>query len=213
MIACDIDEVLFPYLSEWVQFYNRTHGTTVKVEDFHSYNFSHVLLDHNEEYITDLIYQFHEAPEFLETQPISGAVGAVKQLQEIGDVHFVTSRQLAIARETCDWIYQYFGIEEKKVHIGNHWCKDTDAVTAMRTKYEMCQLINAHVLIDDSVAYAQECAKAGIQALIFDHNGSYGWNKVEGDIELHENVKRVETWSAMIDMIQNMKESVTQKTM
>jgi 5'(3')-deoxyribonucleotidase len=211
VIACDIDEVLFPYLPGWVQFYNRTHDreAVVKVSDFHSYNFSHVLTEHDEAYITTVVYDFHESPEFLEVQPIEGAIEAIKQLQELGDVHFVTSRQLAIAKVTYDWIFRFFGIEQDKIHLGNHWCRDTDAVTAQKTKAEMCGLINARVLIDDSVSYAQECASAGMHAVLFDLNGSYGWNKLQTDssgaeIQLHECVTRATSWVDTIAVVQNI---------
>lgn len=215
VVACDIDEVLFPYLPCWVQYYNRTHNSDISVSDFHSYNFSHVLTDHDEEYITTLVYEFHEAPEFLEILPIADSVEAVKQLQEMSDVHFVTSRQNAIAKETYRWIYQHFGIEQEKIHIGNHWCKDTDAVTAKKSKVEMCRLINAQVLIDDSLSYAEECAAAGMHALLFDLGGTYGWNKVqtncvnssgvEGACPLPANITRVTSWQDTIDIIRNIK--------
>lgn len=211
VVACDIDEVLFPYLPGWVQFYNRTHNSDISVSDFHSYNFAHVLQEHDEEYITTVVYDFHDAPEFLDVQPITGSVEAIKQLQELGDVHFVTSRQNAIAKITYDWIYCHFGIEQDKIHIGNHWCKESDAVTVKKTKSEMCRLINARVLIDDSVSYAQECAAAGIHALLFDLNGTYGWNKVQSDnsdekLTLHANVTRVTSWQDTIEVVRHIQQ-------
>ena len=206
VIACDIDEVVFPYLSAWVQYYNRTHNTNIKISDFHSYNFSHVLRDHDEEYITTLIYDFHEASEFLEVKPIEGAVNAIMQLQQIGDVHFVTSRQLAIGELTCRWMKRYFGIDEEKIHIGNHFCKDTDDITAKRSKSDMCRSINAQVLIDDSVAYAQECAASGIHAILFDLDGLYGWNKLDDTgPTLHKNATRVTSWEELISTVRAVK--------
>lgn len=205
VVACDIDEVVFPYLSGWVDYYNRTHNSTVKVSDFHSYNFAHVLVDHDEDYITTLVYDFHDAPEFLNILPLEGAVDAIKLLQEVAEVHFVTSRQEAIAQVTCDWIYQHFGIKGEKIHIGNHWCKDTDAVTTKKTKSDMCRLINAKILIDDSVSYVQECAAADMKALLFDLNGSYGWNKLPtGESDLHDNVTRVTSWEETLHVVRQL---------
>ena len=166
-----------------------------------------MLVDHDEDYITEVVYKFHDAPEFLEAKPIDGAVEAIRQLQQIGDVHFVTSRQLAISEETAVWLYEYFGIEKDKIHIGNHWCKDSDSVTAKKTKLEMCRLINAKVLIDDSVSYARECAQAGMQALLFDLNGSYGWNKLDTK-QGHDNITRVESWHDAIEATRKMKENL-----
>jgi hypothetical protein len=114
---------------------------------------------------------------------------------------------LAISEETAVWLYEYFGIEKDKIHIGNHWCKDSDSVTAKKTKLEMCRLINAKVLIDDSVSYAQECAQAGMQALLFDLNGSYGWNKLDTK-QGHDNITRVESWHDAIEATRKMKENL-----
>lgn len=209
VIACDIDEVLFPYLPAWIDFYNRTHETAVKVSDFHSYNFSRVLVQHDEEYISNVVYDFHNSPEFLEVEPIDGSVTAVRKLQEMGDVHFVTSRQQVIAQQTHDWIYRYFGINHDKIHIGNHWCKETDAVTSKKTKAEMCRLIGARVLIDDSVSYIKECAREGMMALLFDFNGSYGWSKLKPDDDGDERVTRVTSWQDTIRVIQGIKEATS----
>jgi hypothetical protein len=38
--------------------------------------------------------------------------------------------------------------------------------------------IGAHVLIDDNVGYALDCADAGIHVLLYDWEGSYPWSKL-----------------------------------
>ncbi len=195
VIACDIDEVLFPYLQGYVKYYNRIHGASLKVSDFHSYNFCHVH-GHTEEYIADLVYAFHDEPEFDEIEPIVGSLEAVHKLQALGDLHFVTARQAAIAEKTCNWIKKHFGIDQDHVHVGNHWSKASDKVTTKRAKSEMCKQIGAHVLIDDALSYAKECAEAGMKVFLFDLNGEYGWNKHSES--LHPNITRVHSWDDTI---------------
>jgi hypothetical protein len=41
-----------------------------------------------------------------------------------------------------------------------------------------CRTIDAHVLIDDNVGYAMDCADAGINVLLYDWEESYPWSKL-----------------------------------
>jgi len=200
VIACDIDEVLFPYLSGYVKYYNRLHNTSLKVSDFHSYAF-HLVHGGTPEYISDLVYAFHDEREFLEIEPITGALEAVHRLQQLGELHFVTARQEAIAQKTHDWIKKHFGIEKDRIHLGNHWAKKTDAVKTQRTKAEMCRAIQADILIDDAPSYALECAGAGMKVFLFDLEGEYKWNK---PTPLHENITRVHSWYETIRGIEEI---------
>ena len=60
-----------------------------------------------------------------------------------------------------------------QVYFGNHFALEGNS----RKKSEICASIGAHVLIDDNVGYASECAAAGIQVLLFDWLGAYPWSK------------------------------------
>jgi 5'(3')-deoxyribonucleotidase len=205
VIACDIDEVLFPYLQGYVNYYNRIHNSSLKVSDFHSYNFREVH-GHSEEYIADFVYAFHDEPEFEEIEPITGSLEAVHKLQSMGELHFVTARQEAIATKTYDWIKKHFGIEKDRIHIGNHWTRSTDTVQKKRNKSDMCRQIGAHILIDDALSYASECAGIGMRVFLFDLNGEYGWNKPKGEncVSFHPNITRVHSWNEVIDSIREL---------
>ena len=200
VIACDIDEVLFPYLSGYVKYYNRIHKTTIKVSDFHSYNFSQVHGGTPDD-IADLIYAFHDQPEFEEIEPITGSLEAITKLQELGELHFVTARQEAIATKTRDWIKKHFGIDSNRIHIGNHWTRDSDPIKTTRSKAEMCRSIGARILIDDAPAYALECARDGMKVFLFDLDGEYNWNK---PTPLHAGITRVHNWDETISHIRGL---------
>ena len=58
----------------------------------------------------------------------------------------------------------------------------------------MCLDIGAKVLIDDSLDYAIDVASHGIPVVLFDWNGSYGWNKPKPGQVLPENIHRVISW-------------------
>ncbi len=199
MIACDIDEVLFPYLSGYVEYYNRMHASDFKVSDFHSYDFTKVH-GGSREYIADLVYAFHDEPEFDEIEPITGSLEAVHQLQQLGELHFVTARQEAIANKTHYWIKKHFGFDKHRIHIGNHWTRGSDPVLHKRTKAEMCHAIRAEILIDDAPGYALECAEAGMHVFLFDLHGEYGWNK---PTPIHANITRVCSWDECLRRIQD----------
>lgn len=199
VIACDIDEVLFPYLSGYVKYYNRVHGTSLAVSDFHSYDFTKVH-GGTKEYIADLVYAFHDEPEFEEIEPITGSLEAIHKLQELGELHFVTARQEAIANKTHNWIKKHFGVDKHRIHIGNHWTRGSDPILHKRTKAEMCHAIRAEILIDDAPSYALECAETGMKVFLFDLAGAYGWNK---PTPIHENITRVCSWDDAIMRIKD----------
>ena len=69
--------------------------------------------------------------------------------------------------------------------MGNHYGESGEKLS----KPDMCKKIGAKILIDDSLLYAQECAKEGIKTILF---GNYPWYQNKHD--LHENIKRVEGW-------------------
>ncbi len=205
VIACDIDEVLFPYLSGYVKYWNRVHNTRLSTSDFTSYDFTVVHKDHSVEYIADMVYAFHNEPEFVQVEPLTGSLEAVHALQQLGDLHIVTARQAVIANKTHDWIKKHFGIESDRIHIGNHYSRSTDACTTKRSKAEMCKVIGAKILIDDSLTYANECAEIGMHVVLFDLDGSYGWNKHrDTESTLHPNITRVYSWAEAVEKVSNL---------
>lgn len=107
----------------------------------------------------------------------------------------VTSRQLVIERNTRDWLAKNFpeGTFDR-VEFGNHWGKDG----LKRSKGEICRLLGASVLIDDSLTYTSEVASEGFHALLFDLNGTYPWNKSDS---LPSGVTRVTNWDMVVKEI------------
>jgi hypothetical protein len=75
------------------------------------------------------------------------------------------------------------------VYFGNHFALEG----ASRKKSEICASIGAHVLIDDNVGYALDCASNGIDVLLFDWQGSYPWSKPPPGFE-HPNIQVVRGW-------------------
>eukprot|EP00392_Amoebophrya_sp_AT5.2_P018559 g19121.t1 len=135
------------------------------------------------------------------------------------DFFVVTSRQHVIIPETKRWLETHFPGVFQDVLFGNHWARGNAELGQMvegnkdrdqshqgaaggvvvpagpqakaRSKAEMCSAINAEVLIDDSVAYVNDCLKncpsLGVGILF----GEYGWNK-EGVVDLEDVDRSVE---------------------
>ena len=150
-------------------------GTKLKLEDFHSYMFWEVegcKLATREE-ATACVYAFHASPYFDKIVPIDGecgTCGALRALATKYELHVVTSRQTDIADKTRAHIEKHFPGVFTGVHFGNHFGLEGKKVS----KPEMCARIGAVALIDDSLDYARQLAKAGTRTYLF---GDYGWNR------------------------------------
>jgi 5'(3')-deoxyribonucleotidase len=120
---------------------------------------------------------------------IPGALDSLLRLQTTFDLVVVTSRQHVIQTPTLEWIERHFPGVFSDVHFGNHFALEGSS----RPKSEICRAIGAQVLIDDNPRYAEECAAAGIQVLLYDWDLSYPWSKTpEGPT--HERIARVTSW-------------------
>ena len=175
VLAVDYDEVCVGYLPAFIEFCNATRGTKLKLEDFHSYMFWEVegcKLATREE-ATACVYAFHASPYFDKIVPIDGecgTCGALRALATKYELHVVTSRQTDIADKTRAHIEKHFPGVFTGVHFGNHFGLEGKKVS----KPEMCARIGAVALIDDSLDYARQLAKAGTRTYLF---GDYGWNR------------------------------------
>eukprot|EP00736_Rhodelphis_marinus_P004012 Rmarinus@m.10350 len=196
VLAIDIDEVLGHFVLALIEFYNATqHGKRrLCLEDFHSYRFCEVW-GGNDDSATEIVEEFLRSDKFRRLKPVLGAVDAVRFLALHYDVKVVTSRQHYIEEETRRWLAIHFDELFSEVLFGNHW-----GVTGhKRTKQDMCREIGAVCLIDDNPKYAVDCAKHGVDALLFDLEGRYGWSKAHDT--LPTNVSRVRSWDEVLQRL------------
>jgi hypothetical protein len=72
--------------------------------------------------------------------------------------------QHIIRSETEEWIAQHYPDIFSHIHLGNHY----SSTGAVRSKGEMCEAIDARLLVDDSLKYALQVANdSGIEVLLF----------------------------------------------
>ncbi len=58
----------------------------------------------------------------------------------------------------------------------------------------------AQVLIDDNPQYAQDCAEAGLQVLLYDWQLAYPWSKLPPSMQ-HPNITVVSDWQDVEDRL------------
>lgn len=146
------------------------------------------------------VHEFFRTDYFKNMPVVPGAQQAVAKLREMGfDLVVVTSRQLVIEKDTREWLARNFPASAfRDIAFGNHWGLEGRKIR----KVDLCRELGAVMLIDDSLAYAEEIASAGMQALLFDLNGEYPWNSVKG--ELPSGITRVTSWSGVLEYVKNM---------
>lgn len=188
-VAVDVDEVLGRFLHSLNKFCHEEYDLEYDISDYEQYDFASVWgcsLDEANHRVHDFFESRHFAVGIL---PIPGAYNSLQRLKESCDLVVVTSRQHIIRQPTLRWISQHFPETFSEVHFGNHWALSGTS----RKKSEICSEIGATVLIDDNPRYAEDCAKAGMQVLLYDWRLSYPWAKT-ADGPAHPSIRRVKDW-------------------
>lgn len=201
VVALDVDEVLTQYLAGYCAFHNEAYGTTLNVSDFHTYRLWEVTGSSRAEESAK-VYSFHDTELFKELDVVPGAREGCSKLSSLPNVelHIVTSRHAEITEATKDWLATHFPgmFEESRIHVCNHW--GTAEVRSV-SKSDMCSAIGADVLVDDSLVYCAEAAAAGLRTLLFDLDGSYGWNKESVNDPL---ITRVNSWEEVVASVHDL---------
>lgn len=182
-IAVDIDEVLFPFVPNFVDYHNRLNGTSITADDFRTYRFEDDLGVSLEESI-EHVYSFNAA-DHSQIAPLEGTAEAITRLSERFNLNLVTARHPQFETNTLGWIDRHFPETFDSVtFIGYAAIMETP-----RTKAEICHEIGAIALIDDSPGHVNQCVEEGIQGILF---GEYPWNR---DCSLANGVVRCGSWT------------------
>eukprot|EP00053_Salpingoeca_punica_P005974 m.57726 g.57726 ORF g.57726 m.57726 type:complete len:206 (-) comp13480_c0_seq1:322-939(-) len=200
VIAVDLDEVLGCFTQALVEFHNKHYGTHLKVTDFHTYRFADTW-GGTEEESRAKVDAFLTSEFFENLEPVQGAHEGLQWLKEKADLVIVTSRHLSVEETTHAWINRHFPNTFKEIHFGNHWAQ----TGVKKSKSEMCLALGARALIDDSPAYAVECAAHLPVVLLF---GNYSWNQCRDD-SLPKGVVRVHSWPSVTSVLEDLWPSIT----
>lgn len=186
-IAVDIDEVLFPLTTEFLVKHNREHGTSIGLSDLHSYYYIEELYDiKNGDEAEDIIESFLQEAYEGNIGPYSGAVDAIKKLQEQFDIYVITARRPSMQAITEKWLTKHFPEVFKEVHFPRVQKPNV-------TKADICKAIGAEYLIDDHPDNLEGMHGSGAQMLLF---GDYPWN---ADVPTTGNITRVKNWQEVLE--------------
>lgn len=189
VIAVDIDDVLFPFVSGIAEYHNDLKGTNLSPKDFTSYNFAEVW-GGSESEANDIVDGFVRA-ENLYLQPVEGAKEALIRLNHDYNVVLVTARNQAFEAATVAWLRRHLPeLFQHVVFAGNQYDGRPH-----RAKGVICNELNAQLLIDDhprNIASAVEC---GVDGVLF---GTHAWSVLDSSLD---SVKACVDWPAVIEYI------------
>eukprot|EP00823_Brevimastigomonas_motovehiculus_P007971 TRINITY_DN712_c5_g1_i1.p1 TRINITY_DN712_c5_g1~~TRINITY_DN712_c5_g1_i1.p1 ORF type:complete len:330 (-),score=113.15 TRINITY_DN712_c5_g1_i1:262-1251(-) len=200
VIASDLDEVLGQFLPMLIQFHNDTYKTKYQLSDFFSYYFPDVWGGSSKE-ADEKMCMFFKSTYFQDLPLIESAYETLSRLKSKFRFFVVTSRQHFLLDSSKLWLQKHFNGIFEDILTGNHYGLSGKKYS----KSELCQSIGAHILIDDSVSYCQQCSTVLPHAILFDLNRSYGWNKnKDGTLPaVASNVHRLSSWSAVEKFLLN----------
>lgn len=187
-IAVDIDEVLFPFLDEFIKDHNDLYGTNLMINDFPSYEFSGTLglgiLD-----TVERVYSFQSRLDQSKIAPLQESKESIAKVASKYDINIVTARHPQFEDETVEWLNTHFmGNFVSTTFIGF-----PEVMEKPLTKAEVCKEIGAVALIDDSLKHLLQCSEVGIEGILF---GDYPWNQTDS---LPENISRCTNWIKVLD--------------
>lgn len=195
VVAVDCDDTLVPAASRIMDEYYNLYSVRVPVDDFYARD-SEIwgVGDYSEaiKRVDDILFR----PGFMGSiQPFDDAKEVIERLRQKGvEWHIVTGRSDKIEQITIDMANQYFPGLFKSIEHTNYF--DSNRI---RSKGEVCQQINADVLIDDHVDHLENALSGfGLKhAIIY---GDYGWNRNAQVL----NTKRCRNWLEVEDEINNL---------
>ena len=192
-IAVDIDEVMYPYLTEWCKHFNEENGTNYKPSDFKTYGFDVTvgLSDEEAIYEDDRLYL---AGGYKSGKAIEGSSRALRNLSSKYELYVVTARQESHSIDTIQWVADnYVGVFNDVIFCNTHPRGEEVA----RKKSEVCIELGAKVIIEDTIEHALECSEAGVIPILF---GDYSWN----NHEVPANLMRAKSWKEVEMILSNM---------
>lgn len=188
IIACDVDEVLFPFLENFLGFYNREKGTTFTPKDFGEYHF-HGPLGMSVKDTVDMVNFFTSQRDHSNAELLDGAEDAIERLSGKYELEVVTARHPKFEVQTWQWLQDRLPDKFRAIKaIGYVGSQGTRI-----TKAQVCLEIGANTLIDDSADHISECVEAGVAGILF---GDYPWNS---NANLKEGSVRCKDWPAVAE--------------
>lgn len=180
VIAVDIDDTLADFIGPMAEFHNRNYGTNLKREDFKTYYLRNAFGCELDEAIKRVDRFIEDGLERI--TPFPDALDITKELSKNNRLIIVTSRREELKCLTLSWLDRNFPNVFSEVHFShNHYTQ-----TGGKMKHEICEEVDADIIIEDSLDYALKCCK-NHKVFLYDSP----WNQRDN---LPEGITRVYNW-------------------
>ncbi|GAC1386465.1 MAG: hypothetical protein NVS1B7_4780 [Candidatus Saccharimonadales bacterium] len=188
VIAVDVDEVLFPFLDEFITYHDNKYGSRLHKDLFYTYDFDQPLGLPQAE-TTKRVYEFLDYIDEIPVDPLETACSSIAKLATKYDLAIVTARHSQFERLTANWLSEHFPAIFKQVRAIGY----AAIIEQPLTKAAVCQELKAIALIDDSITHVTQCADAGIEGILF---GDYPWNRIP---IVKPGVFKCENWNKVVE--------------
>ncbi|KAI8330122.1 hypothetical protein BC941DRAFT_384040 [Chlamydoabsidia padenii] len=178
-IAVNLDETLSHTLAALLSWHNDQYGTQHLMSDVDSMDLTQLWGGTHED-VCLKIRAFYASQAFEAIQPIHDfALEALKMLKKRRfHLVIITSRQQFIAEETKRFVDRHYPGIFESIYFCNLGLSETEQMEYIsKSKSTICQEIGVDVLIDHQLEHVLECAVLGIDVLLYDSHGQYGWNQ------------------------------------
>lgn len=189
-ISIDFDDVLLPFSQGFVEYHNLTHLTSVRYEDWYTWEM-HEVFSCDPATMATRVNDYLLSPHHEILLPLPGVVEAITTLKSEYNLEVVTSRIDHTRDKVMFWIDKFLPETFQQVHFTNSALGGMGRVP--RKKSEVCKEIGAILHIDDALGHAADISLAGIPVLLPDRP----WNQGE----IPNGVTRVSDWNEILDWI------------
>ncbi|KAJ3218311.1 hypothetical protein HDU67_006083 [Dinochytrium kinnereticum] len=187
VVAVDLDETLAVTHDAIIEYHNLRYGTRNRPDEF--------AWGCDSKECAARVVSFMQSDEWHSLiKPIPHALEVLLALREQYSFIIITSRPSCVEPTTRRFLNNHYpGIFDDIIFVGGPGPSPTPTTTttpqpsvalstsspstSKRTKSQACHDIGATILVDDSIEHAVDCATNGIDVLLFDLDGGYGWNK------------------------------------
>lgn len=166
-LVTDIDSVLDNLMPSLNAFYNRTHGTNLRLKDYVYYDLEKVWGGSKKEAV-DIVTQFYNSPDFEMMSSMEFSQKGIQLLSKDYRIIAVTSRPEFTRKKTERRFSKRYPNVEKIFFTGDY-SKSFDKMS----KLEICLRENARIIVDDHPLIALECSSHGLTSFLFGE----GWKK------------------------------------
>jgi uncharacterized HAD superfamily protein len=187
-IGIDIDDVIFPFMANFLSYLNKKNMTSYSFEDVTNYHLWKMGIHKSKEEDVLVALEFQNSIIFDDINPIDGTKEVIEEISEYYDIFFVTSRPEDIKDKTNNFLNKHFPKNGFKIfHSGDVYGKNL-------SKTEICKELKISLMIEDNPEYAYDLAKNGIKVFLIDKP----WNK---NYVNHENIIKVEKLEEVLEFL------------